>query len=758
MLQFMKNKILIPALVVVALGAFFSFRYVHAAGSNTQQRRALVIETVMKTIQAAHFSPRPIDDSFSLRVYKETLKMFDGEKLYFTKGDIEKLSKYQFAIDDQIMTGSTEFFDSMEAIYVRRIEGSEAIFETILKKPFNFNSNESTVVNKESGKGSNDPKSHNEILDLNAEKAEYAANEAGIAERWRQYLKYRTLVKYVDLKTEQEKKKENKDSANVKMKSDSELEAKAREDVLKSNQRYLKRLKKIKSDERFTLYVNKLTEAEDPHTAYFPPVEKKAFDERMSGSFVGIGARLSQNDDKTTIASVITGSPAWKQGQLKAGDEIMKVAQGEKEPVDIAGYEIDDVVKLIRGEKGTEVRLTIKGSDGAIKVVPIIRGVVEIEETFAKSAIIQSASGPVGFIYLPEFYAPFNSVNPRSSGKDVAAEVIKLKNAGVTGIILDLRYNGGGSLNDVVEMAGIFLGRGPVVQVKSGRSAASVLRSHNYDTAIYNGPLAIMVDQSSASASEILAAVLQDYNRAVIVGSTSFGKGTVQKMVSLDDMLDEATKLGLANNIKAEGMGATEDGAMLGSIKLTMEKFYRVNGGSTQLKGVTPHIDMPDPYDGYDEDDLGERHYKSALQWDEIPAVQYKASNSISNMNDIVAMSNARIAANPTFQLIKQNSTLIKKKREENRVSLNEAQYRKEQEETNAISKKLEELQKNATTLKVTNPQEDMARINIDTASVSRNNEWLKNLGKDIYIAETVNIINDIKKGSMKVNIGTGMK
>lgn len=748
MLQFMKNKILIPALVVVALGAFFSFRYVHAAGSNTQQRRALVIATVMRTIQAAHFAPRPIDDSFSARVYKETLKMFDGEKLYFTKGDIEKLSKYQLDIDDQVMAGSTEFFDSLEAIYVRRIDGSEKIFETILKKPFNFNANESTTVNKETGKESGTY----EILDLNTDKAEYAADERGASERWRQYLKYRTLVKYVDLKKEQEKKKENKDSANAKMKTDAELEAKAREDVLKSNQRYLKRLKKIKSDERFTLYVNKLTETEDPHTAYFPPIEKKAFDERMSGSFVGIGARLNQNDDKTTIASIITGSPSWKQGQLKAGDEIMKVAQGEKEPVDIAGYEIDDVVKLIRGEKGTEVRLTVKSTDGAIKVIPIIRGIVEIEETFAKSAIIQSENGPVGFIYLPEFYAPFNSINPRSSGKDIATEVTKLKNAGVTGIILDLRYNGGGSLNDVVDMAGIFLGRGPVVQVKSGRSAATVLRSRPYDTALYSGPLAIMVDQSSASASEILAAVLQDYNRAVIVGSTSFGKGTVQKMVDLDDMLDEATKLGLRN------ASENGEGAALGSIKLTMEKFYRVNGGSTQLKGVTPHIDMPDPYDGYDEDDLGERHYKSALQWDEIPAVPYKPSNSIPNMNDVVTMSKSRIDANPTFQLIKQNSALIKKKREENRVSLNEAQYRKEQEETNAISKKLEELQKNAVTLKVTNPQEDMSRINMDTASVSRNKEWLKNIGKDIYIAETVNIINDIKKGGMKMNMGTGMK
>ncbi|WP_345079497.1 carboxy terminal-processing peptidase [Nemorincola caseinilytica] len=744
----MKNKILIPLMVIVALGAFFSFRYVHAAGSNTQQRRALVMETVLKTIQAAHFSPRPIDDTFSARVYRGMMSAFDGEKLYFTKAEADMLKKYEFSIDDQILAGSTEFFDSFEAAYLRRVDASEKIYESILKKPFNFNTNETVQLNTEKGPHGEET----ETLMLNAEKADYAADENSVAERWRKHLKYRALAKYVDLKTEQDKKKENKDSANVKTLTNAELEAKARQDVLKSNQRYMKRLRKVKSDERFAFYVNKLTETEDPHTSYFPPVEKKAFDERMSGSFVGIGARLNQNDDKTTVASIIIGSPSWKQGQLKAGDEIMKVAQGDKEPVDISGYEIDDVVKLIRGEKGTEVRLTVKGSDGAVKVIPITRGVVEIEETFAKSAIIQSKNGPVGFIYLPEFYADFNGTSGRTSSKDVAAEVKKLKEAGVTGIILDLRYNGGGSLNDVVEMSGIFVGRGPVVQVKSGHSSPSVLRSRGYDTALYSGPLAIMIDQSSASASEILAAAMQDYGRAVIVGSTSFGKGTVQKMVSLDDMIDAPTRLALANSAGAE------ENASLGSLKLTMEKFYRVNGGSTQLKGVRPHIDMPDPYDGYDDEELGERHNKSALPWDEVPAVSYKAANSISNLDDVVAMSNARIAANPTFKLISENSHLIKKKRDENKVSLNETQYRKDQEETNSISKKLEELQKNATLLEVTNPQEDLARINLDTASVAKNKDWLKALGKDIYIAETVNIINDIKKGGMKVNMGTGMK
>ncbi len=732
MLQFMKNKILIPLLVAGALAAFFSFRYVKAGGRSSYERRALVIETVMKTIQAGHYEARPIDDSFSARVYKATISSFDGEKLYFTQQDINKLKKYEYLIDDQVKVNSSEFFDTLEAIYLRRMAASEKLYEEILKQPFSYTTDE--------------------VLQLTADKIEYAASEKELEERWRKHLKYRSLVKYIDLKTDQDKKKENKDSANVVLKTDAELEIKAREDVLKSNQRYMKRLKKIKDDERFTFYVNKLTESHDPHTSYFPPVEKSAFDERMSGSFMGIGARLSPVDDKTIVASIITGSPSWKQGDLKEGDEIMKVAQGDKEPVDISGYELDDVVKLIRGEKGTEVRLTVKSKDGAVKVIPIKRGVVEIEETFAKSAIINSKEGPIGFIYLPEFYADFNHTSGRTCSKDVAIEVQKLKDAGVTGIILDLRYNGGGSLGDVVDMAGIFLGKGPVVQVKSGRSNPNVLRSRPYDTAMYSGPLAIMVNQNSASASEILAAVLQDHNRAIIVGSTTYGKGTVQKMVSLDDMIDPMTRLNMMNDT------TSGQNASIGALKLTMEKFYRVNGGSTQLKGVKPHVDMPDPYDGYDDEELGERHNKSALAWDEIPAVNYKPTNSIPNLNQLVAMSNNRINANPTFKLISDNAKLIRKKRDDNKVSLNVDKYKKEQEEINATSKKLEELQKNATALDMTNAPADMAKINIDSASVAKNKEWLKALGKDIYIAETVNILHDLKKSSMKMNIGTGMK
>ena len=759
MLKFMKNKILIPLLIVGVLAAFFSFKYSRASGRTSEEKRILVVETVMKTIQSGHFSPKALDDTFSSRVYHKLVNEFDYDKLYFTSQDINTLKAYEFKIDDEIQNHSIEFFDSLDAIYMRRSTAAEKYYKEILSTPFSF-------------------KDHEE-LQLSPDKVAYAANEKALKERWHQFLKYRVLAKYVELVDEQNKLKakldsgnyakytvhakpdssytvyvgkEKNDSIKTQIKTDAELEADARENIRKSYQRYFTRLHKWKDDERFTAYVNAIAETEDPHTSYFPPDDKKDFDVSMSGSFVGIGARLSPENDKVTVSSIITGSPSWKQGELKAGDEITKVAQGSEPPVDIAGYELNDVIKLIRGPKGTEVRLTVKRADGSVKVIPIMRGVIEIEETFAKSAIIKSKNGPVGYIYLPEFYADFNHTSGRTCSADVAAEVKKLKAAGVTGIILDLRNNGGGSLGDVVDMAGIFVGKGPVVQVKSNNAAPSVLRAQPNDSALYTGPLAIMVNESSASASEILAAALQDYHRAVIVGSMTYGKGTVQKMVDLDQMIDPMTRLQMLNDTT----GA--QGTSIGALKLTMEKFYRINGGSTQLKGVTPDIAIPDGLDGFDDEDFGERHNKAALPWDEIPAANYKPTNNEGDVKQLSSISESRVAANPTFKLISENSAILKKKKDDNKVSLNEAEYRKEQEELNATSKKLDELQKKATVLEMDNAPADLTHINADSASMTKNKDWLKLLSKDIYISETVNIINDIPKSVMKVNMGTGMK
>lgn len=722
----MKNKILIPLLIVGALAAFFSFKYSgdDSGASSSDERRKLVLETVMKAIDQGHFSPRPVDDSFSNRIYTKVLNQLDYDKKLFTQQDINQLKPYQYQLDDEIKSESFEFYDKLSTLFKDRVNKAEGYYREILKTPFTFNTDEN--------------------IEVNGDKIDYAANEDALKDRWRKFLKYRTLAKYVDLKKDQEKKKENKDSVNAKFKTDAELEADARESVRKNQENYFKRLHKLSDDDRFSLYINSITSSEDPHTDYFPPKEKQQFDEMMSGTFFGIGASLQNEDGKIKVASVIPGSPCWKQGDLKAGDEIQKVAQGAAEPVDIQGLETEDAVKLIRGKKGTEVRLTVKKVNGAIQVIPIIRGEVQIEETFAKSALIESKGGPIGYIYLPEFYSDFQHAGGRRCANDVAIEVMKMKNAGAKGIILDLRYNSGGSLQDVVDMAGLFIDKGPIVQVKASNQDPMALADPQPGL-LYDGPMAVMVNEGSASASEIMAAALQDYKRAVIVGAPTYGKGTVQQIKSLDDYISWSDRI--ANNTN----GVMTNSAPLGSIKLTIQKFYRVNGGSTQLRGVTPDISLPDPYEYIKE---GERRDKSALKWDEIPAADYTPVSSAVNVPLLAEASKKRVDANATFQLIEENAKRIKKQEDDNVYSLNETAFRKEQEETNATAKKMEELQKKYTPLTFSNPKEDLQRINMDSVSIKKNTDWITNLKKDIYIAETVNIINDMAKANMKVTMG----
>lgn len=735
-LQFMKNKVLIPLIVGGSLAAFLSFKYISEGDATAESRKNLVVTTVMKALKEGHFAPRQINDSFSHAVYEKLIETLDPEKKFFTQQDIAALKAYEYKIDDEINQGNITFFDKVDATFTNSIQRADRFQKEILKTPMTFNGNER--------------------IQLNADKMDYAANETALKARWEQYLKFRVLSKYVDLKKEQEKLKTNKDSAGTaKIKTEAEMEADARKSMQKNQDKLFSRLQKMDDNERFTLFVNAITGSEDPHTDFFPPEDKKDFDVQMSGSFVGIGAGLKDEDGKIKITDIKPGTPAWKQGELKAGDEIQKVGQGKAEPEDIQGYEITDVIKKIRGEMGTEVRLTVKRVDGSIKVISIIRGKVDIEETFAKSAIIKGADGPVGYIYLPEFYADFNKANGRRCAEDVAIEVKKLKDAGVIGIILDLRYNGGGSLSDVVDMGGLFIDQGPMVQVKSSDAPPMTLRD-SHKGVFYDGPLAIMVNQYSASASEIMAAAMQDYKRAVIVGAPTYGKGTVQKVISLDEYLDPVTRLKLMSEGNTAGNGKTGvlNGGSLGAIKLTVQKFYRINGGSTQLRGVTPDIRFPDPYTHIDQ---GERKDKAALQWDEIPAANYAPTNSL-NVAQIAAQSDKRIKANPTFGLIEESAKELKAKEEDNSYSLNEKIYRAELDKAGATSKKMDELQKKANPLPMTNPKEDMARINIDTASKDRNATWLKNLQKDIYLNETVNIINDIAKSNMHVNMGTGMK
>lgn len=724
-LHFMKNKVLIPLLVLGALAAFFSFKYISTDSADedapaTAERKSMILKTVMRALQEGHYAPRELNDSFSYTVYHKLLDNMDYDRRLFTQLDINQLKSYEFNLDDELKEGQFTFFDKLNPLFVVAVSRADSLQKIILKKPFTFEQKDSILLSDD-----NQP---------------WPADQSALAQRWEKYLKYRTLARYVDLKNERDKLRTAKDTSKLARRTDVELEVEARNGVSKNQDAFFKRLRRFDESERFSLYVNTIANSEDPHTDYFAPKTKEAFDVAMSGTFVGIGASLKDEEGKCKVAAIIPGTASWRQGELKAGDEIMKVGQGAEEPVDIQGFDLDDIVSKIRGKKGTEVRLTVKKVDGSVKVISIIRDEVKIEETFAKSAIFKSPQGPVGYIYLPEFYVNFNNADGRRCSEDVAQEVLKLKNAGVTGIILDLRNNGGGSLNDVIDMAGLFVNDGPIVQVKSADAPASTLKDHQRGT-LYDGPLAIMINGGSASASEIMAAAMQDYKRAVIVGSPSFGKGTVQKVVDLQEYMDPIARL------------KSRTDAPIGSVKLTVQKFYRINGGSTQLRGVTPDVVLPDPYSYLD---LGERKDKTALQWDEIPAARYTPANSV-NVPYLASLSAKRVAANPSFKLIEESGQKLKEREDDKYFPLKEADFRKEQTEATTISKKLEDLEKKGTVMAATNPREDMSHINSDTTLVNKNKTWLKNIQKDIYISETINILNDMARPA-KVNMGMGMK
>lgn len=719
-LSFMKNKVLIPLLIVGALATFFSFKYIGGDdggdnGSLTPERKSLIQNTLMRAIQDGHYSPRPLNDSFSYAVFHRLIDQLDYDRKFFTQKEMTELKQYEFDIDDELSRGETTFYDKLNGIFTASIDRADSFQKQALRTPFDFSKNDSITIGGD-----------NTI---------WPADEEALKIRWRKYMKYRTLVRFEDLRQQREKKL--KDSAKAIVKNDAQLEQEARESMGKSQDAFFRRLRKFDANERYSMYLNAIANSEDPHTDYFAPKTKEAFDVAMSGTFFGIGAQLKPEDDgRVKIVAIIPGSASWRQGELKAGDEILKVAQGAGEPWDVMGFDLDEVVSKIRGKKGTEVRLTVKKVDGSIKVIPIIRDAVELEETFAKSAIFDSPDGPVGYIYLPEFYADFQHFNGRRCADDVAKEVEKLKEAHVKGIILDLRNNGGGSLSDVVDMAGLFVDQGPVVQVKSAGQPPTVLKDANRG-ALYDGPLAIMVNTGSASASEIMAAAMQDYGRAVIIGSTTFGKGTVQKVIDLSEYMDPITRMRLANE------------PPIGSVKLTVQKFYRINGGSTQLRGVTPDIKLPDMYSDLTD---GERKDKSALKWDNIPPAQY-APLHILNLAKLQTESTKRLASSKVFQLIQSNSAKLQARQNDNTYPLNETAYRKELDEAAAFSKQFDGLEKNAPAVVVNNLKVDLPHIEIDSVSIAKNKNWLKGLKKDIYISEAVHIINDMDRDGMKVTM-----
>ena len=694
-----RNKGWILFSVVVFASAFFAFKKISTPLLDTPREKLLT--AIGQLLAEEHYSPKPFDDVFSKQVFKKYLEELDAEKDLFTQGDINSLKKYETTIDDEIRgTIEIAFTPAVDSIFDKRVPEVVSLYREILSHPFTFDTDETLVTE--------------------ASKLDYPANEDDRKERWRKHLKFMVLERYLDLLDQRSKSKVD----SITKRTDAELEADARLKVLKSTDRMYERIKvKLTPDERFNMFINVITNLMDPHTDYFPPVEKRAFDEQMSGRFYGIGAQLQEQDGNIKIMSLIPGGPAWKSGEIMVNDEIVKVGQGDKdEMVDITGFDVQDAVKLIRGNKGTYVKLTLKKSDGTYKTITLQRDEIVQDETFARSVVVKKGNKKIGVISLPDFYADFERPDGAKCSEDVAKEIIKLKEEKVDGIIMDLRYNGGGSLYEVIQMVGLFIKDGPVVQVKD-RDGKIVVMDDKDPAVLYDGPLAVMVNETSASASEIFAAAIQDYKRGVIVGSTStYGKGTVQRNVPLGKPLDFFS-------------GRSE----LGAVKLTFQKFYRVSGGSTQLKGVSSDIVLPDPYDYIK---IREKDNPSALPWDEIR----KANADIfTGYPDLIKKENERIQSNSAFGLIKSNTDWLGKNLEAP-VSLKLEKYKQQQEklkntvnQNNNLGKLAKEMD-----MSVLKPDYDKFYNNPDKQKGERYQAWLKTLKSDLYIDETVTIVSDM--------------
>ena len=608
-----QNKWKVFTTVIIIGAVFFAFKTTEKQnGESPEIRHRKLLSTIGHLLETEHYSPRKIDDDFSKDVFKEYLKALDPEKNIFLKSDIYALRVHETKLDDEIHGAPILFQPATSVIYEKRVIEARKVFETIIESPFDFSIDDSV------------------LLDVDVKLAPVNENERYTY--WHQILKYKTLDRFVNLTEEREK---NKTKEKFVVKADSTLEREARASVKKE---YLKRFERLEKtfdkEKRFELFLNTITGLMDPHTDYMAPVEKRSFTEQMSGTFYGIGAQLTQDDNGIKIASIQPGGAAWKSGQLVVNDVIVKVAQGAEEPVDVTGYETTDAVKLIRGNLGTEVRLTVRKPDGSYKVVALKREKIVLDEGFARSAIIQKGADKYGYILLPDFYADFEREDGARCARDVAKEIEKLKAENVKGIAIDVRYNGGGSLYEVVQMAGLFIDQGPMVQIRNKEGRSQTL-SDEVPGSIYNGPLVVMVNEFSASASEIFAGAIQDYKRGIIMGSTStYGKGTVQRNVPFGKPLDD---LGIQ----------TEYGA----VKLTFQKFYRVTGSSTQRKGVVPDVILPDEYEFLK---YREKDNESSLPWDEMSRAKFQVWPGNAPIAAIAAKVNDKIAKDTSMIAFKK--------------------------------------------------------------------------------------------------------
>jgi len=688
------NKYILITLVLIS-GLIFGFK--QAEEDDKEQVLMAVLEWILIN---GHYSPVEVNDDFSKDIYTKFIEEIDPSKRYFTQEDLNHFSLYELIIDDQFKNQDLSFFNYVYERFLQRKDESITIYREILSQPFNFEIEET--------------------LDMEYEDTKPASNENELVDHWRKQLKLTTLSRLYD-KIELEKEKAEEDP-NYVMKSFEVLERESRERTLSNMDDLYERMDEMRRTDWLGIYVNTIVEEFDPHSSYFSPEIKERFDVSMAGEFEGIGARLTKDKEYTKVAELISGGPAWKQGKLEVGDLITKVAQGDEEPVDIVGMRLDDAIKFIKGDKGTTVKLTVKKIDGTTDVIAIVRDEVQLEETFLKTSLVEMNDEKMAVINLPKFYINFNDKNARDSGKDMKEAIEELNEDNIDGLIIDLRNNGGGSLKTAIEIAGLFIDKGPVVQVKYRGDDPKIYR--DADNKIYwNKPLVILVNELSASASEIFAAAMQDYNRAIIMGSNqSFGKGTVQNVVPLNEYYKYPDDLG--------------------ALKMTIQKFYRISGGSTQLEGVRSDITMPDRY-SYME--IGEREFSNPLPYDKIAAAKYQVVNSYSNKDQVIEQSQQRIMADPKFALMDEFAKWTEVNANDNTYSLSFKSFEAEAKAHEQSAMKFDTVYKFDSNLKFYSPRSELPALEQDSILAKKREIWHKNLSQDMYISEALKVLSSLE-------------
>ena len=691
-------------LLLVLLLAFASCSFTTKTNDDTDKDKML-IHLIRSVLEQLHFDPLDLNDAFSEELFVDYVETMDPLKRYLYESDVKDFEKFKLTIDDQIKASDITFFDVSHVRIIKRIQEAKEIYKEVLSKPFDY--------------------TKDEVFDTDSDKSSYVKTRKEMQERWRLQLKFSTLTNY-DAILADENQAKLLDASHV-MKTEEAIEKEARESTLKSLNIYFNdNIDDLEREDYFAVYVNSIVEEFDPHTYYLAPRNKEVFDQRMSGKLEGIGAGLQKRMDYVKITYLVSGGPAWRGQELAIDDVILKVKQEkETEAVSIVGMRLDDAIKLIKGPKGTKVTLTIKKIDGTIKDVTITRDIVELGETYAKASVVKKNNKTFGIINLPSFYLDMNDYKKLNAAADVKKEIERLKDEGMEGLVLDLRGNGGGSLPAVVDMAGLFIKEGPIVQVRSTGRPKEILKDKDRSIT-WDGPLVILVDEISASASEIMAAAMQDYKRAIIIGSKqTYGKGTVQQVMPLSNLVE---------------MNTLGD---LGALALTTQKYYRINGGSVQLEGVKSDVKVPGRFSYID---VGEKDKENPLPWDEIDAANYSVWDSYFDYDRTISKSKERMRNNEQLMLIDENAKWVKSKIDNTIIPLNYQKYNAENELNDIEAKRFDAISQYTTNLTFESLTHEKRLFVSDTTDLQeKRKRWHKNLSKDVYIEEALNVLEDLK-------------